>query len=318
MNSSLTIGISSRSLFSLEKENEIFETKGIAEYVKYQLTHENEPLPPGTAFPLIKGLLNINRTLGTPMVNVIVISRNSPETGLRVFNSIESLELTIERGVFTGGASILPYLEAFKVDLFLSRNEEDVQAAIDHGIASAIILDPPADYNPDTDKIRIAFDADAVDYLLKPVDKEELHAAISKVCRMGQKIQNDEMRQLLDLMKRNNYRYRERFLLPYRDGYKSVLVKDINHISLEERNSCLFYNDGTSDVVPYTMDELEAQLDPRSFFRANRQFIIHIDHVKSISNYFNSRLCVHLKGFPDVTVNVSRERAAALKEWMDS
>lgn len=162
MTSPLTIGISSRSLFSLEKENEIFETKGIAEYVKYQLTHENEPLPPGTAFPLIKGLLNINRTLGTPMVNVIVISRNSPETGLRVFNSIESLELTIERGVFTGGASILPYLEAFKVDLFLSRNEEDVQAAIDHGIASAIILDPPADYNPDTDKIRIAFDADAV------------------------------------------------------------------------------------------------------------------------------------------------------------
>jgi two-component system LytT family response regulator len=163
-----------------------------------------------------------------------------------------------------------------------------------------------------------AFKYNSFDYLLKPVDKEELHAAISKVCRMGQKIQNDEMRQLLDLMKRNNYRYRERFLLPYRDGYKSVLVKDINHISLEERNSCLFYNDGTSDVVPYTMDELEAQLDPRSFFRANRQFIIHIDHVKSISNYFNSRLCVHLKGFPDVTVNVSRERAAALKEWMDS
>jgi len=159
---SLTIGISSRSLFSLEKENEIYETKGIAEYVKYQLTHEDDPLPPGTAFPLIKGMLKINETLKTPLVNVIVISRNSPETGLRVFNSIETLELRIERGAFTGGASIIPYLEAFKVDLFLSRNEEDVQAAIDYGIASAIILDPPLNYNPDTDKIRIAFDADAV------------------------------------------------------------------------------------------------------------------------------------------------------------
>ena len=162
MTSPLTIGISSRSLFSLEHENEIYETKGIAEYVKYQLSHEDDPLPPGTAFPLIKGMLKINETLKTPLVNVIVISRNSPETGLRVFNSIETLELRIERGAFTGGASIIPYLEAFKVDLFLSRNEEDVQSAIDHGIASAIILDPPTDYNPDTDKIRIAFDADAV------------------------------------------------------------------------------------------------------------------------------------------------------------
>ena len=118
-------------------------------------------------------------------------------------------------------------------------------------------------------------------------------------------------------MSRSNYRYRERFLLPYRDGYLSVQVKDISHIALEERNTLLYLKNGTSETVPYSLDELETQLNPDAFFRANRQYIIHIDSILSINNWFNSKLKIHLKKYPDVEIIVSRERAAELKGWLD-
>ena len=158
----LVIGISSRALFDLEKENEIFESQGVEEYAKYQLEHENELLEKGTAYPLIEALLRLNQIFNDPIVEVIVMSRNTPETGLRIFNSINEYGLEIRRAAFTGGESIARYLQAFEVDLFLSKSEEDVQMAIDNGIAAAIIYNPPQDFDPKQDEIRIAFDADAV------------------------------------------------------------------------------------------------------------------------------------------------------------
>lgn len=107
------------------------------------------------------------------------------------------------------------------------------------------------------------------------------------------------------------------FLLPYRDGYISVQVKDISHIALDERNTLLCLNNGTSETVPYSLDELESQLNPDVFFRANRQYLIHIDSILSINNWFNSRLKIRLKKYPDVEIIVSRERAAELKGWLD-
>lgn len=158
----LVIAISSRALFDLEKENEIYEKYGLVEYAKYQLENEENDLVPGTAFPLIKAFLDLNEKFDEPLVEVIVMSRNSPETGLRVFNSIDSNNLKVVRAAFTGGSDTAKYLEAFKVDLFLSKNEEDVQEAINRGFAAAIIYDAPHDYEPDNTQIRIAFDADAV------------------------------------------------------------------------------------------------------------------------------------------------------------
>lgn len=158
----LVVGISSRALFDLEYENSIFMEKGLEEYIKYEIEHENELLKPGTAFSLIKALLNLNSKFNSSIIEVIVMSRNSPETGLRVFNSIEQLDLGIERAAFTGGEPISKYLSAFKVDLFLSKNEQDVQEAIDAGFAAALIYDVPKDYTPDDREIRIAFDGDAV------------------------------------------------------------------------------------------------------------------------------------------------------------
>ena len=158
----LVIGISSRALFDLEKEAQIYDDHGLEAYIQYQLEHEDEILEPGTAFPLLKGLLALNEKKDKRLVEVIVMSRNSPDTGLRIFNSIKHYGLDITRAAFSGGEPLAPYLDAFEVDLFLSKSKPDVQAAIDAGIAAAFLYDPP-DANPASDdQVRIAFDADAV------------------------------------------------------------------------------------------------------------------------------------------------------------
>lgn len=158
----LVIAISSRAIFDLEMENKIYENQGLEQYAKYQVENEEDVLEKGTAFPLIQALLNLNNKFDEPIVEVIVMSRNSPETGLRVFNSIKNYELNIVRAAFTGGEDIARYLGAFEVDLFLSKNEHDVQEAIDNGFASALIYNIPNEFKPTENEIRIAFDADAV------------------------------------------------------------------------------------------------------------------------------------------------------------
>lgn len=112
-----------------------------------------------------------------------------------------------------------------------------------------------------------AFKFNSFDYLLKPVKGDELASAIDKVRRQYLTATGgEELRQLLEYMRRNNYRYRERFLLPYRDGYVSVQVKDISHIALVEHNTQLYMNNGTVETVRYSLDELEKQLKtPMSF-----------------------------------------------------
>ncbi|MBP5259638.1 MAG: 5'-nucleotidase [Paludibacteraceae bacterium] len=164
LSQTLVVGISSRSLFNLEKEDAIYRKEGVEAYRQYQREHENDPLQPGTAFYLAQALLGLNRLCPDhQLVEVIVMSRNSPETGVRVLNSINTIGLDISRSAFTGGEPIAPYMEAFGVDLFLSKNEDDVQAVIDsRTAAAALLLDPPEKANRDTDVVRIAFDADAV------------------------------------------------------------------------------------------------------------------------------------------------------------
>lgn len=160
----LVIGVSSRALFDLEEENRIFEEQGLEAYSKYQAEHENDILKPGTAFPLVKALQKLNAN-GRYLTEIIIMSKNSSDTSLRIFNSIEHYGLNISRAALVGGASISPYLGAFKTDLFLSANENDVQEAINANIASGIICDhSDLPINPDDEipQIRIAFDGDAV------------------------------------------------------------------------------------------------------------------------------------------------------------
>ena len=130
----LVIGVSSRALFDLEEENRIFEEQGLEAYSKYQTEHENDILRPGTAFPLVKALQKLNAD-GRYLTEIIIMSKNSSDRSLRIFNSIEHYGLDISRAALVGGASISPYLGAFKTDLFLSANESDVQEAINANIA---------------------------------------------------------------------------------------------------------------------------------------------------------------------------------------
>lgn len=162
----LVIGISSRALFDLEEEAKVYDEQGLESYIQYQLEHEDKILQPGTAFPLVQGLLSVNQQqserLSERLVEVIIMSRNSPDTGLRIFNSIEHYNLDITRAALSGGEPLAPYLEAFAVDLFLSKSQSDVQASIDAGVAAALLYDPPNLTPQAIDQVRIAFDADSV------------------------------------------------------------------------------------------------------------------------------------------------------------
>ena len=164
LDNKLVIGISSRALFDLEEENRIFTEEGLDAYSEYQITHENEILRPGTAFPLVRALHRLNAG-NERLTEIIVMSKNSADTSLRIFNSIEHWGLDVSRAALVGGKSIAPYLSAFRTDLFLSANEQDVQEAIDAGFAAGIICQHKGlPINPDAseDQIRIAFDGDAV------------------------------------------------------------------------------------------------------------------------------------------------------------
>ena len=159
----MVVGISSRALFDLDKENAIFEKEGLDAYRTYQIEHEEEVLAPGSGFALVKALLHLNALSKERLVEVLILSRNGADTSLRIFHSIEHYGLDITRAVLSGGEGLANYLEAFGVDLFLSADEDDVQAAIDAGFAAGIIY-PHRERYPDDQlqQIRIAFDGDAV------------------------------------------------------------------------------------------------------------------------------------------------------------
>ena len=167
----LVIGISSRALFDLEAENRIFETEGLAAYEEYQVRHERDILPKGPAFSLAQAFLELNKLGNERLVEVIIMSRNSPNTSLRIFNSIAHYGLDITRAALSGGASVAPYLKPFQTDLFLSAYGPDVQSAIDSGIAAGTIV-TGGSHDRGMDQIRIAFDGDAV---LFSADSERIY-----------------------------------------------------------------------------------------------------------------------------------------------
>ena len=158
----LVIGISSRALFDLEAENRIFETQGLKAYEEYQVLHEKDILPKGPAFPLVRAFLELNQLQPERLVEVIIMSRNSPNTSLRIFNSIDHYGLDVTRAALSGGAPVAPYLRPFETDLFLSAYRPDVQDAINSGIAAGMILTGTSPERDPSGQIRIAFDGDAV------------------------------------------------------------------------------------------------------------------------------------------------------------
>ncbi len=161
-NKKLVIAISSRVLFNLDESHHIFEAEGKEAFCRYQLEHEDDVLEPGSGFALVKKLLAINNIIpDSPLVEVILLSQNSSDTGLRIFNSIAHHQLNITRAAFTSGVSPYGYIPAFGAHLFLSANADDVVNALNAGYAAATILSG-CNQAQQTDQLRIAFDGDAV------------------------------------------------------------------------------------------------------------------------------------------------------------
>jgi 5'-nucleotidase len=161
-NRQLVVAISSRALFDLGESHSVFERQGLATYADYQVERENEFLRPGVAFPLVRKLLALNDDeVEHPGVEVILLSRNSADTGLRIFNTIEHYGLKIERAAFTNGVSPYRYMAAYGANLLLSTNAADVRSALAAGHAAATIL-PGGSSGRDSGQLRIAFDGDAV------------------------------------------------------------------------------------------------------------------------------------------------------------
>lgn len=162
----LAVAISSRALFDLDESHHIFEQEGVDAYCRYQIEHEEDILEPGVAFTLVKKLLRLNELLeGRALVQVVLLSRNSADTGLRIFNSIRHYGLDITRAAFTGGGSPFAYAAALGAHLFLSADADDVRQALNSGMAAATIVPgilATKDDQAEEGQLRIAFDGDAV------------------------------------------------------------------------------------------------------------------------------------------------------------
>jgi 5'-nucleotidase len=157
----LVVAISSRALFDFEEENRLFETSDDRAYMQMQLARVDDSAKPGVAFSLVTKLLAFNAT--TPLVEVVILSRNDPVSGMRVFRSAQHYQLPIKRGVFTRGRSPWRYLQPLNANLFLSANEADVRSALAAGVPAARVYPHSArasDAHPN--EVRIAFDGDAV------------------------------------------------------------------------------------------------------------------------------------------------------------
>ena len=161
-NKPLTIAISSSALFDLKASDAVFVEQGLDAYRRYQIQHEDVVLERGDGFLLVEKLLNINKLLEEPRVEVILLSRNSADTGLRVFNSIQAHGLDIKRAAFCGGESPYRYINAFACDLFLSTSAADVEQALAQNVAAAMLMGRYSHLEITRERLNIAFDGDAV------------------------------------------------------------------------------------------------------------------------------------------------------------
>ncbi len=172
-----------------------------------------------------------------------------------------------------------------------------------------------------------AFQFNSIDYLLKPIDGEELKNALAKVKESlhsqcsgaGTLSSTDAIAQILASVKSQTIRYRERFLIPYRgDEYLIIPVNKVCHITIRDGVVRLCTLDGKTYQLPMTLEEAESQLDPQRFMRVNRQFIVNAAAVQKLSTHFLGKMRVHIAAFNDTEIIVSKDKVATVKRWLDS
>ena len=159
-----------------------------------------------------------------------------------------------------------------------------------------------------------AFQFNGIAYLMKPIDAHELRTTLNRINQMH--FSNQGLQQLLQQMKSHQMKYRERFLVPYKDGFEVVNVRDISHICTENKDTRLYLGNGKFYSITMSLEEIERELCPDDFFRVNRQYIINVNAVSSLKTYFVGKLRVKLTDYPDVEIMCSRDRAPLLKEWL--
>ena len=167
-----------------------------------------------------------------------------------------------------------------------------------------------------------AFHFNSLDYLLKPIDADELHAALEKVSSSKYQVSSsttDAIAQLLESVKSQSIRYRERFLIPHRsDEYLIIPVSEVSHITIRDGVVRLCTLQGKYHTLNMTLEEVESQLDPQRFMRVNRQYIISAIAVQKLSTYFLGKMRIHMTAAPNEEIIVSKDKVATVKRWLDS
>jgi len=163
-----------------------------------------------------------------------------------------------------------------------------------------------------------AFKVNSIDYIMKPVQEEDLIRAMNKYKTLNTVGLNDSIKSILGNLSRKEVEYRSRFLIPYKDGFKTVKVEEIDYIYSELKITHLVLLDRTEIIISQTMEELEEELNPTLFFRANRQYIVQIDSIHNIQNYYNGKLKISLIRDPQREIIVSREKSPLFKNWLNS
>lgn len=221
-------------------------------------------------------------------------------------------------------ATIVAVLEsvADSIEWFKSNEHPDVVMmdirltdGISFEIFDSVTIKSPIIFTTAYDEYAVrAFKFHSIDYLLKPVEIDELRNALEHVETLpaATPIKQEVLAEHFQ-----SKGFRERFLLPYRDGYKTLLIGEIVLFSTEAKITRAQTRSGKTEILPQTMEELEQQLNPKHFFRANRQYIVHIDAIKQLHNLFNGKLKIEIKDNPEIEIIVSRDKAQILKTWMD-
>ncbi len=213
----LVIGLASSALFDLTESDRVFREKGEAEYRNYQRENQAHPLSPGVAYPFIKRILSINDlNPEDPPIEVVLLSRNDPDTGMRVMNSIKHYKLRMTRAVFLQGRVPHRYIPALSISLFLSANETDVKQATLAGYPAGQVLNSVHNDNPQDLELRVAFDFDGV------IADDEAETVFQKTKDLG-KFHDHEQ---------------ERVDIPHNPGPLKEFVKKLSIVQkLEEQKS---------------------------------------------------------------------------------
>ncbi len=166
-----------------------------------------------------------------------------------------------------------------------------------------------------------AFKVNSIDYLLKPIEKRELEVSIEKYRKFNHQysplFQRKELAALLSEFRPNHISYKTRFLVKTGQTFSTILTADIAYLLCDQKLCYIVTKEGKKHLIDGTLEELEDQMDPQQFFRLNRQFLASVESIVRVHNYFNRKLKIELKPSIDIEVLVSREKATALKQWLN-